>query len=355
MTHKPLFFTVNRRRLSALIMAVACLLPLLHPAVVAAGAAPSGKPNGVSVAPVLQQLSLEAGQDKADFTVKVTNNTSSPVQIKLGFADFKSLNQSGGIAFLGENASSLEQSHGLSNWVRLDTQELGLADGASATATIHLHDLLGLSPGGHYGAVTYHLLKAGPGGLKNRVNINQVLTSLVFVTTAGGGTQHLSMPSPHLSGFQYAIPSSLNLYFTNDGNTQTTPRGSVTIDGGKAASPIATGVINPESALVLPGSTRLLPIQLVTLGRPWWPHQYHAHIRYRSDNSTKYSTYNAAFLYINPWLFVVLPIVVFVAWYALRWLRRNPRKAVAGLRTAYSHSAKAARAVRRKNRTKSPQ
>ncbi len=306
-----------RKRLASLLVVVA-LLAMYAGSAGAAGPTPATKLSGVSVAPVLEQLHLVDGQDQANFTVQVTNNTASPVQIKLGFADFKTLNESGGIAFLGEQATNLEQSHGLANWVRLGTEQLGLDAGASAKVTIHLFSLLGLAPGGHYGAVTYQLLKTGPSGSGNKVSINQVLTSLVFVTTAGGGSQDLSMPPPQVTGVQYSIPSSLNLFFKDDGNTQTTPRGTVTIDGGKASSPIATGVINPDSALVLPGSIRLLPTPLVKLGRPWWPHEYHVRIRYRPDNSAKFSTYNVAFLYINPWLFVLPPILLATAWYVAR-------------------------------------
>lgn len=342
-----------RKQLSGWLVVVGLLAMYSGSAWAAGQPAPATKPTGVSVAPVLEQLSLVSGQDQADFTVKVTNNTTYPVQIKLGFADFKTLNETGGIAFLGENATSLEQSHGLAKWVRLQTEQLGLDAGASAQATIHLYNLLSLAPGGHYGAVTYQLLKAGPGGSGNRVSINQVLTSLVFVTTAGGGTQYLSMPPPQVTGVQYAIPSSLNLFFKDDGNTQTTPRGSVTIDGGEATSPIATGSINPDSALVLPGSIRLLPTPLVTLGRPWWPHEYHVRIRYRPDNSARFLTYDAAFLYLNPWLFVVLALLLAAAWYVVRWYRRNPRKPRAVLRAAYGHSTKAIQAVRRKNGVRS--
>ncbi|HSX37172.1 MAG TPA: hypothetical protein VLG13_03630 [Patescibacteria group bacterium] len=344
-----------RKRLNALLAVVAMLVVCCGPAWAAEQSASTGKTSGISVAPVLEQLSLVAGQDQADFTVQVTNNTPYPVQIKLGFADFKALNESGGIAFLGENATSLEQSHGLANWVRLDTQQLGLDKGATAKATVQLYNLLSLSPGGHYGAVTYQVLKAGPAGPGNRVSINQILTSLVFLTTAGGGTQRLSMPPPQLSGVQYSIPSSLNLFFKDDGNTQTTPRGSVTIDRGKGSLPIATGVVNSDSALVLPGSTRLLPTPLATLGRPWWPHEYHVHILYRTGNSTKFSTYNASFLYINPWLFAVLPVVLAMAWFVAGRLRRKPAKAVTVLRAVHSRSKGAASAIHRRNRTKNHQ
>lgn len=332
------------------IMAIALALTILLVGS-ARGSAATPPTGGVTVSPVIKQLQLTAGQNSADFDLSITNHTPAAVQVKISFADFKALNDSGGIAFLGEEATALKMSHGLTNWVHVETQQVGLNSGQSTGVAVHLDDLNSLSAGGHYGAVIYQVLKPA-GGQGNRVDINQALSSLIFVTTAGGGTQHLSMPSPHLSGFQYAIPSSLNLYFTNDGNTQTTPRGSLTIDGGKAKPTIATGVINPDSALVLPGSTRVLPTPLTALGRPWWPHQYHVNIRYRSDNATTFSTYNAAFLYINPWLLVVLPVVGVVSWYVLRWLLRNPRKAVAGLRTVYGHPAKAARAIHRKARSK---
>jgi hypothetical protein len=322
------------------------ILVVLVPTLPASAVSTPAVPSGITVSPVLKQLQLQSGQDSADFDVLVTNNTVAQAQIKIGFVDFKALNESGGIAFLGEHATELQKSHGLAKWVQLSTQQLGLDSKASGTVTVHLQGLLALPPGGHYGAVTYQVLKASPNGAGNRVTVNQVLTSLVFLVTAGGGTQHLTMPSPGLDGVQFQIPSSLDLFFTNDGNTQTAPRGSVQIDRGDPNHPVGTGVINTGSALVLPSSTRLLPTRLTALGRPWWPHQYHIRIHYRPDNSNKFSTYNAAFLYINPWLFVVLPLVASGGYYSYRWLRRNPHKVRPAARAARAGVQKVTRLSR---------
>lgn len=332
---------------------LACSLILLGVQGIASAAEPKAAqllPPGVSVSPALEQIRLTAGQNEAQFNLQITNNTKSQVQIKINFNDFKALNESGGIAFLGKNATDLQKSHGLTKWVQLATQQVGLDPNQTANVAVRLVDLQSLPPGGHYGAVTYQVLKAVPNGPGNKVTINQVLTSLVFLVTAGGGTQSLTLQKPVVHGVQFRIPSHFDLSFTGTGNTQTAPRGNVIIHSGNPEEPIATGILNPEGALVLPGSSRVLPTTLTTLGRPWWPHQYHVRIQYRADSATSFQTYNASFLYINPWAIVLTPIIAVLAGIVLLWLRRNRQKALPLLRAGRIVVTKHVRAGARKTR-----
>jgi hypothetical protein len=339
------------RKLRLLISAL-CALVLLGGGLVSAAEPQSTRslPPGISVSPALAQVRLTEGQNEAQFDLQITNNTDVQVQVKINFNDFKALNESGGIAFLGKSATELQKSHGLTNWVQLGTQQLGLNPGQTQTVAVKLVDLKSLPPGGHYGAVTYQVLKAVPNGPGNKVTINQVLTSLVFLVTAGGGTQNLSLHKPTVHGVQFRIPSHLDLLFTATGNTQTAPRGNVVIYRGDPEQPVATGILNPEGALVLPGSNRLLPTTLTTLGTPWWPHRYHVRIQYRPDSATRFQTYDASFLYINPWAVVLTPLIAVLAAYALLWLRRNQQKVLPLLRAAPIVVKKQVRAGARKTR-----
>ena len=289
--------------------------------------------SGIAVSPAIKQLQVQSGQDETDFSEEITNNTPNPVQIKVGFADFKALNESGGIAFLGQNAGAVEQSHGLAKWVSISTQQVGLDSGQSAEVQIHLSDLGSLPEGGHYGAITYQVLKATPNGGGNRVNVNQVVSSLVFLTTAGKGTQHLKMPPPVLHHIEFSLPSELDVFFTNDGNTQTVPRGNLIIYSHDAAHPVATAVVNTQQAMVLPNSTRLLQTPITVTTHPWRPGRYHVHILYRPDATAKFSSYDASFFYINPLLFPMLLAIAVAAWYVLPrlWLHRSKIRPVTRL------------------------
>lgn len=306
-------------------------------------AASQHTPSGIAVSPAIKQLQVQSDQEEVSFSEEITNNTLDSVQIKVGFADFKALNESGGIAFLGQNAGAVEQSHGLAKWVSVSTQQVGLDPGQSAEVQIRLSDLGSLPEGGHYGAITYQVLKATPNGGGNRVSVNQVVSSLVFLTTAGEGTEHLKMPPAVVPSIEFSLPSELDLFFTNDGNTQTIPRGSLTIYGRNAAQPAATAVVNAQQAMVLPNSTRLLPTPITVTGHPWWPGRYHLQVRYRPDGTMKFQTYTASFVYINPWLFVLLVVVVALAWWLLPKLWRQRGK----LRPIVKGLARTMKAVRR--------
>lgn len=282
--------------------------------------------SSVSVSPVIENLKLAPDQDSADFKVKITNHKDVQVRISLGFNDFKSLNQSGGVAFLGQNPSALDQSHGLRSSVQFDTEQVGLEPDQSTEVNVHLANLQSLSPGGHYGAVLYQLVPAAINGNGTKVHINQVLASLVFVVTANGGTEQLKMPDPVVKKLQFSIPDKIDLFFTNDGNTQTTPRGSVAVYQSKAQQPAATGIVNKGSALVLPGSTRILRTDLTRVKKPWWPQHYHVQVRYRADTATQFTTYTAQFLYVNPVALAISLAVAVVGLVILRQIIKHRRR-----------------------------
>ncbi len=287
-------------------------------------AAPTAPLKAVTVSPAIEQLQLAEGQDSADFKVTIANHTDVLARISLTFSDFKSLNASGGIAFLGQNASDLDHSHGLSKWVQLQTEQVGLEPNQSAEINIHLTDLQSISPGGHYGAIIYQVVPYGAIHTGNRVNLQQALSTLVFAVTAGGGTQHIKLAPPGLSHLQFSLPGKLNLLFSNDGNTQTAPRGSVQVYGGDPKTPAATAIINNGSALVLPGSSRNLTTSLTKAKHPWWPGIYHVRIRYRADSATGFSTYNARFLYLNPLATALMALIIVMAAGTWRFLAKRP-------------------------------
>ena len=291
--------------------------------------AESSSSSAVSVSPAIEQLQLSAGQNTADFPASIQNRTDTAIQVKIGFVDFKALNDSGGVAFLNQTGDALANKHGLVHWVQLGSEQVGLSPGQKATVSVHLTNLQALPPGGHYGAITYTVVPQSSGLLGNHVQFNQVLSSLVFVVTANGGTQHLTMlPPSGLGWLRFSMPKNLDLFFKNDGNTQTAPRGVVAIYGAsKADNPVATAVINHGSAIALPDSVRQLPTPLTVTRHSWLPHHYHVQIRYRPDGVPRFSTYTTGFWYVPP---IFIPIVAVVIWGLSRlrriWRRRQDKK-----------------------------
>ena len=87
------------------------LLSLLSP--VSAQAEGEG---ALSVSPLFTDITLGASESSQEFFLTVANTTADPVVLRLSLVDFGSLNESGGIAFLGKDASGTNR-YALASWI----------------------------------------------------------------------------------------------------------------------------------------------------------------------------------------------------------------------------------------------
>ena len=178
-----------------------------------------------------------------------------------------------------------------------------------------------LKPGGHYAAIVLKLVNNSNQPLTNRVQINQDVSMLLFTTTNGSGVRNLSLSPPGVGAAWFHMPQILNLFLTNNGNTQATPRGYTTIFN-TSNKPLSRSIVNSGSALVLPGSTRLLETPTNAKLKPFWPGVYRLQVAYTYDGASHLNYYNASFVYISlP--FVVILTAAILALFSLQFLRRR--------------------------------
>lgn len=249
--------------------------------------------KGIGLSPAIQSLELAPDQTSRTFQIRVTNQQNGTVQLHLSSLDFKSLNQTGGIAFIGNGVSA---DHGLADWISFPQSDITLKPGASQSVNVVLDNRADLSPGGHYAAVLFENQGSGTAG-GNKVALNQVVSSLVFVRKQGGETYSLTTDSPHLGWSWWSLPTSLNLVVNNVGNTQTAPRGIATIS--KDGNIYARGILNTSSALVLPDSSRLYPTALTATGHAWLPGIYRLSVSVRPDVVDQAQTSEYSVVYVN--------------------------------------------------------
>jgi hypothetical protein len=265
--------------------------------------------NGISMTPAIQDRVLGPVDKTTSFKVELFNNTDKPITLSLSTADFSALNQTGGVAFLGGKVSDVTLGHGLSGYLKLDLPLITLAPQTTKTVTASINDVSKLAPGGHYAAVIARTVATNnPDTLANKVSINQALSSLVFLETAGKGSKSLALLTPDVDKVSFSLPSSVNLVFKATGNTQVTPRGVVDVLHSNKTTQHA--IMNENSSLVLPGSSRLLQTSLVGSQHPWWPGKYTLRVQYRFDGSLGITTYEKSFLYINVQAFIVMALLV---------------------------------------------
>lgn len=306
---------------------------------------PSSVP-GIGLSPAIQDKILGPTEKTTSFSVLLSNENDIPVTFSLSSTDFTSLNQTGGLTFMGSDSRAVTNGHGLSNIVRLDAKLVTLQPRQSRTITARVDDVSTLSPGGHYTAILAQALPDGSAVTGNRVAINQVVSSLIFLETAGQGTKTLELLKPRLEKLSFTLPRSINLVFKATGNTQTVARGLVGVS--RNDRDLATGIINENSSLLLPGSTRLLPVRLNQIERPLWPGVYQLSVQYRYEGSVGVSTYQTSFVYVNlP--FTAGLLVVMTGGLYLLWRQR--RRLVAKVRRRQPVAVPESRTIVVRNRS----
>ncbi|HSX35789.1 MAG TPA: hypothetical protein VLH84_02535 [Patescibacteria group bacterium] len=306
------------------------LLAQAHPAPTSAD---SITYKGITLTPAVINLDLQKGQTRASFDIQVSNNTSEPQALTISSIDFRSLNETGGVAFIGSEASEFDHKYGLASWLDLGNGSVELAPGQTKTVSVAVDNRMDLSPGGHYAAVLFRSagVSSVTGGA-NPVAINQVVSSLVFVRKTEGAKFSIGLEQLSVPRGWFRLPSAINVVFKNTGNIQLVPRGLITVSG-PFSHEVSRGIVNTDSNLVLPGGSRLYQVNLFKTGHVWWPGIYHVRVQYRYDGSVALQTATAAFLYLDPMLIGIVLVVIAVSWYSIRkrqyifrLLRRLPKQ-----------------------------
>jgi hypothetical protein len=282
------------------IVAATCYTAQAAPAVV----------KGITVSPAIEQISLSQNQTSATFTSQITNNTTAPVILSIGAKDFTALNETGGVGFL-RTSSPDSTSHGLANSLLITHPQVTLSPGQSQMIPITIQNVNKLASGGHYAALTYKLQNVA-NGKGNNVSVEQTVSSLIFLSTNGEGTQTSELTTPVIGSFFTTFPKSLNVVFANSGNTQTTPRGVVQILN-SSSKVVSQAIVNVDSSLILPQSSRLFNLSLIPQGTVHLsPGIYTLRITYNHDGHKGATIYQQKFLFLNKSIVIVVIFVVLV-------------------------------------------
>jgi len=272
-------------------------------------------PGGISLEPFLKQISIAPTDVDQTFELKLTNRTTGLQELDLKTQDFGSLNDTGGILLEGSPTSYTEK-YGLASWLSLETDTVVLQPGETRSVEVTVNNRPDLRPGGHYGAIaaTVNSLTDQSG---NRVVINQELLSLVFVDKTGGEHYDLKLNSAENNGNWFHYPTTVKLRFQNPGNVHVIPRGLVKLKS-PSGTVVAQGIINSESAYVLPETFREIYVPLTKTGSALpLPGLYSLEVDYRYDQISRYAvkTYHLRFIDLGLYLIIIVLIGLgFVAW-----------------------------------------
>lgn len=242
-----------------------------------------------SVEPLFTDIRLD-GEAEYPFSLEVGNTTSEPIVFRLSFVDFGSLDESGGIAFLGQG-SDLQKRYGLASWLSAEMDVVTVFPGEKKRIGLSVTNRESLSPGGHYGAVLFHSEKEGSDAVDapSNISISSNFTALIFVRKTGGEIQQLQYRDAVIRTDALSIPDKVSERFQNSGNVHLTPRGVVEVRD-PFGYIVRRGILNEDSALILPESYRLYPIVLKSLRTAIFPGFYTVSATYRYDGKEDFMT-----------------------------------------------------------------
>ena len=251
--------------------------------------------DAVSVSPMFQEVMIEAGQEEPAVEVAVTNDTETLQVFRLSVVDFGTLDESGGVAFLGASGD-LERKYGLASWLTLEKDALAVSPGETQGLKVTIENRESLSPGGHYAAVLFRI-ENPEGKAENgvaQVGVSQSLASLVFVKKTGGEITNLDLKGTEWRKNIFGFPVEAKLRFQNTGNVHVVPRGTVEVKD-MLERTVAKGSINAESGIILPETFRQYVVTLQEIAQPLVPGPYTAFIHYRYDGKEEMSVQTERF------------------------------------------------------------
>jgi hypothetical protein len=297
-----------------------------------AGVEAAERPNlGYTVSPVFREVQVKAGQAQARHALTLRNRSAVSQTFRLSAVNFGALDESGGVAFLGQEGGGFERKYGLAAWMKLEQDLVTVPAGGSLEIAVAVNNSDTLAPGGHYGAVLATAdtdaggVGAAAGGGSSpepRVGVKQVLSSLVLLVKEGGGAADLRLVSQGVTARWWAMPEEVRHRFLNAGNVHVVPRGVVEVKD-PTGRVVARGALNEGSGMVLPESHRRYTTPMVRLASAWLPGRYTATTTYRYDGTEDTKTFTTTFWYGGgPLAWVALGLVLVGAIAAIRLLRK---------------------------------
>lgn len=260
--------------------------------------------DSLRLSPALQDVVLSEPGETRTLALTLTNSTASDLTVVLSTTDFGQLNETGGLAFIGDDDQSWQ--HRLAAWLTVDRDRVTVPAGQSVTATLRLVNRDDLTPGGHYAAVLARIVDAADTSAtaaSSQIGWQGVLATQLYVLKRGGETYQLSLLDIEPSGTVWRQPGAVSLRWRVDGNTHIKPYGQVEVLSGRGQV-VASGTINEDSAIILPGATRVMAVKLT--GARWWPGHYMVRVRYHRQDSADWLEASQTFWYFPVWFIVAL-------------------------------------------------
>lgn len=312
----------RRENLKLKILLTSCILFLISFwASVTPVKAQNQYPEGITVIPSIWHLDLAT--DPPEYDLKYINNTDSNISLEIDVQDFTGLEEGYKISYL-EEKDATNYKYSLSSWLSFENRNLLLAPGEEKSIKVFI-DKDRITLGGHYASI---MAKAVSENVEREININPVISSLLFVRASTGreiesGEIITFKPDRSLVNF----PENFILRFENSGNVHVVPYGQVQITD-MFGSFVANGILNEKSLDALPESIRRYDIPIISNSKFMLPGIYTAKIDMHFGKSKNKLTKTTHFFSEGSIDFIKLGFIILVILITALVLRKKKKKKI---------------------------
>lgn len=283
-----------------------------------------GDSQKVIVEPALQEVVVEK-EARVDAAIVLENTTTVGQRFTVRLVDFGTLDESGGVAFLGSGDPRDYQD---ATWMETGVNDIVVPPTSKAKLDIVIKNDENLSPGGHYGAVLFEkaVLEGDADPDKTQVAINQVFSALVYVRKVGGEVFAIEFLDQEYRTDSWRLPETATLRFANTGNVHVVPRGTLRISDPLGRT-VQKATLNQSSGLVLPQSKRRFEERFQSTALAWLPGHYSVRTEYRYDGKDTFEVRGEKYWYFPPATFGLLVLVIGGVFGIKKWRQKKGKKA----------------------------
>jgi hypothetical protein len=275
--------------------------------------------KGLAISPAFSQLELKTTDQRIPYQVSIANRSDVPQLFTLSAVDFGSLDEEGGVAFLGQSQNVLDRKHGLAAWMTLDRNSVTVPARSSVDVKVGIENGAGMSPGGHYGAILATAQTDSTAGTaRSRVGVRQVLSSLILLIKGGGARSAMDLVSGSNDAQWWRLPSKVTQRFKSTGNVHVVPRGTIEVVD-PFGRVVRRGALNAGSGAVLPDTVRRYRTPLDTVAVAWSPGPYRIVTSYRPENVDTVTKHTATVWFAGAIIVWVMVLTAVLAVWGLVW------------------------------------
>lgn len=301
-----------------------CVLILLASVLVSVPVAAQTPTSGLSITPVITELTLNPGESKS-LTLTIKDITSGSVIAQGSVSDFEADDFSGNPKIIVD--PNVQSPNSIRRFVTgLTDTRLDTGQQKNLNLVIKAPD--NITPGAYFGVLRFKAVPATQAAPNpNEVSLSASVGSIVLITVPGNIKEQAQLKAIHVyrdgkaGSFFLGAPTQVGLEIHNLGQTFIKPFGTVQIKDMTGRVVYSYQISDPkQKPNILPDSSRTLTENIKNINKPG-RYTVSASVAYGSGSNVL--TMQKSFWYIPKWVAYVILGLMAVVIVLIYWLRRH--------------------------------